>query len=231
MQNINDTERLESNRPSLSPAALAWERRLGALKRLGGLCACVGFMVWRARAYPEFWSKTLWALETSLYGVLIASYLRRLPAISPARGPRELLAPYLVAALPFAVFMQPVNIAALPHTFFAGQILLLVGTLLTVTGMLTLGPSFSISAEARTPVLHGVYRWIRHPVYLGELIATTGVALIRLSWLSMGLLAACWITQVWRAGVEEEKLSATFPTYAEYRARKGGFFPRWPKGT
>lgn len=230
MENINDTHDPAADGPSPPPRPAAWERQLGALKRIGGLCACLTFMVWRARAYDEFWSKTLWALETALFGVLLVSYARRRPAVSPARGARELVAPYLIATLPFAVFVQPVNVAALPDTFVPGQMLLLVGTLLTVSGMLTLGPSFSISAEARAPVTRGVYRWIRHPVYLGELIATTGVALIRLSWLSMGLLAAFWMAQMWRASVEEAKLSAAFPAYGDYCRRTGGFLPRWPRG-
>ena len=173
-----------------------------------------------------FWSKSLWVLETSLYAVLLFNYLTRLPAISPARGLREMVAPYLIAALPFAVFLQPVNQEALPRTFIPGQMLLLAGTLLAVTGMATLGRSFSISVEARAPVTGGVYRFIRHPVYLGELVAVTGVALIRLSWLSTALLVACWVSQIVRAGWEEEKLARAFPAYAAYRARTGGFFPR-----
>lgn len=196
------------------------------MKRVTGFCACALFLVWRASEYAAFWSKTLWALETALYGVLVFSYVTRLPAISPARGWRELVAPYLIAALPFAVFVLPVNREALPRTFIAGQLLLLVGTVITVVGMATLGRSFSISVEARAPVTSGLYRYIRHPVYAGEMISVVGVALIRLSWISVALTAAFWALQARRAGWEEQKLVRTFASYAAYQARTGAFFPR-----
>ncbi|NDD30986.1 MAG: isoprenylcysteine carboxylmethyltransferase family protein [Proteobacteria bacterium] len=183
----------------------------------------MAFCAWRASAYRDFWSKSLWALETALYGVLVVAYATRLPAVSHARGWRALVAPYVIASLPFVVFVLPVNVAALPQTFVPGQALLVIGTLLTVTAMATLGRSFSISVEARRPVTRGVYRFVRHPVYLGEMVALLGVALIRLSPLSLALTAAFWVLQALRARWEDEALVGAFPAHASYVDRVGRF--------
>lgn len=199
--------------------------RLAPWKRAAGLVVCIAFCAWRASAYRDFWSKSLWALETALYGVLVVAYATRLPAVSHARGWRALIAPYLIAALPFAVFVLPVNLAALPRTFLPGQALLICGTLLTVTAMATLGRSFSISVEARRPVTTGVYRFVRHPVYLGEMVALLGVALIRLSPLSLALTAAFWVLQAQRARWEDEALIGAFPSHAGYVRDVGRFGP------
>jgi protein-S-isoprenylcysteine O-methyltransferase Ste14 len=47
-------------------------------------------------------------------------------------------------------------------------LLLLDGNALAVLVMVQHGRSFSIMAEARQLVTSGVYRWVRHPLYLAE---------------------------------------------------------------
>ena len=55
--------------------------------------------------------------------------------------------------------------------------LLLGGNALAVLVLLQLGRSFSIMAEARQLVTAGVYRWVRHPLYLAEELAVIGIVL------------------------------------------------------
>lgn len=100
-----------------------------------------------------------------------------------------------------------------------------VATFLTVWGIWTLRRSFSITVDARTMVVAGPYRLVRHPVYLGEMLATAGVAVLHFSPLNL-LLVFCFITlQLVRARMEERKLSCNFPEYSCYARKTFWFLP------
>ena len=71
--------------------------------------------------------------------------------------------------------------------------------------------------EARDLVTSGAYRLVRHPIYLGELVAATGVLLPALAPLTILIFAAFCLCQFARAVVEERVLSAAFPRYGDYR--------------
>jgi len=99
-----------------------------------------------------------------------------------------------------------------------------VGAFLSAVGIATLGKSFGISAAARKPVFHGIYKYLRHPVYLGELISYLGVMIFRFSWGALGVYLVFLVLQILRARIEEEKLEKIFPEYGDYRERTS-FFP------
>ena len=85
--------------------------------------------------------------------------------------------------------------------------------------MWTLRKSFSITVEVRELVTNGPYRWIRHPVYLGEVLAAAAVTVWRFSFLNLAVLSFFVVLQLLRARLEEEKLARNIPAYKEY-ARK-----------
>ncbi len=72
---------------------------------------------------------------------------------------------------------------------------------------------------------HGPYRWIRHPMYAGLLIAAAGcvgwdAGLYRaMLWLGLGLVLAA------KTQIEEKLLCEKFADYALYRANTWRFFP------
>jgi protein-S-isoprenylcysteine O-methyltransferase Ste14 len=94
-----------------------------------------------------------------------------------------------------------------------------LSTAFTVWGMWALRRSFSITVEARELVASGPYRFIRHPIYSGEIAAATTVALWRFSWPNIALLAIFIGIQLTRARMEEVKLELNFPEYREYAKR------------
>ena len=101
----------------------------------------------------------------------------------PRAGER---APLSGALAGLAGTLAPVALSVSPIT--ENEILLATGTTLTVIGLLasvvavaSLGRCFGIFPEARGLVTHGLYRWSRHPVYLGEYIAVGGIVLSSLS--------------------------------------------------
>lgn len=100
------------------------------------------------------------------------------------------------------------------------------GMALSVVSVLALGRCFGIMPEARGLVTRGPYRWIRHPLYVGESIFCLGGVLANRSPSTAALFVAYIAVQYWRARMEENALRHAFPAaYAEYRGRTPGFMP------
>ena len=97
-------------------------------------------------------------------------------------------------------------------------------TALTVWGMWTLRRAFSITVEVRQLVTGGPYRFVRHPIYAGEMITAAAVATWRLSWMSMALLALFCGIQITRSRWEEQKLTRVFPDYRTTTGRSWWFW-------
>lgn len=104
-------------------------------------------------------------------------------------------------------------------------ILLLSGNTLCIMVVLDLGRSLGIMPEARRLVTTGVYRRVRHPLYLAEDIALLGIFLQFRSWPAAAVLLAHLIVQLRRMDWEEGILSGVFPEYAEYQRRSHRLVP------
>lgn len=104
-------------------------------------------------------------------------------------------------------------------------LLLVSGNLFSILAALDLGRSLSILPEARVLVTHGIYRVIRHPLYLGEGVAFLGVLAAFRSWPALALLALQFLFQWRRMRWEEGVLSAQFSDYPAYRARTAALLP------
>jgi protein-S-isoprenylcysteine O-methyltransferase Ste14 len=84
-----------------------------------------------------------------------------------------------------------------------------------------------VTRQQHTLVLHGPYRWIRHPFYDSAGLLTVGISLIAANWflLVTGVLVFCLL--IIRTRTEEENLIARFGgSYRAYMARTGRFLPR-----
>ena len=71
----------------------------------------------------------------------------------------------------------------------------------------------------------GPYALVRHPLYLGEIIAIVGVALQYLSAWALLLLALVCAIQFRRIKNEERVLLQAFPEYADYMAHTARLVP------
>lgn len=176
----------------------------------------LGVFLWeRVRQYSIFAVKGLWLAESALFVVLIIAYLFRSAPVSRSTGVNEIIIPLIGSALPFLLLISP------PSPLVTTNIKLLYGllwwmtaaTALTVWGMWALRSSFSITVEARTLVTAAPYRFIRHPVYLGEILAAASVAIIRLSPQGIIILFIFIAIQLYRTSMEDKKLTAVFPEY------------------
>lgn len=82
--------------------------------------------------------------------------------------------------------------------------------------VLCLGRCFGILPEARGLVRRGPYRIVRHPVYLGEMGACTGLAIAAPGVVNVVALVAVIAAQFVRMSLEETALRAAFPAYQSY---------------
>lgn len=104
-------------------------------------------------------------------------------------------------------------------------LLTLCGNTLAIIVLTQLRGSFSIMAESRELVTAGVYRRVRHPLYLAEEIAAIGVVMQFFSLWTALILAVQIGFQLRRMRNEEVILAETFPEYLGYRARTARILP------
>jgi len=103
--------------------------------------------------------------------------------------------------------------------YLVSLLLIIGGTGLAIYAALVLGRSISILPEARRLVTRGPYALLRHPLYLGEIVAIAGVALQYRSAWALLLLALVCAFQLQRMKYEERVLFQVFPKYGDYMAR------------
>src|SRR5204863_279376 len=88
-----------------------------------------------------------------------------------------------------------------------------------------LGRRFSIVPEARGLVTAGPYELVRHPIYLGEILAGFGLLLpVLFTWDAL-VFAVFIAAQLSRIHFEERVLSATYPQYEAYARRTRRLIP------
>ncbi len=77
-----------------------------------------------------------------------------------------------------------------------------------------------------TLVRHGLYTYVRHPIYAGGVVIVVGLALIRPAW---SFVTACILGFIWlivQARLEEIDLLQRMPDYKDYMKQVPRFLPR-----
>jgi protein-S-isoprenylcysteine O-methyltransferase Ste14 len=93
-----------------------------------------------------------------------------------------------------------------------------VGLMIVIVGKLSLGRSFGLTPANRGVVSTGVYRFVRHPIYLGYLITHVGFLIANpISW-NIAMLTVADIALVLRARAEEQTLARDH-AYRDYMRR------------
>jgi protein-S-isoprenylcysteine O-methyltransferase Ste14 len=105
------------------------------------------------------------------------------------------------------------------------EALLTIGLIVMVIGLVSLGRSFGIMPRARGLKQTGLYRWVRHPIYLGEFLAFTGMFALTISPITTLVYIAFVALQSYRMVVEERTLTVAYPEYAAYSARTARLLP------
>jgi protein-S-isoprenylcysteine O-methyltransferase Ste14 len=93
-----------------------------------------------------------------------------------------------------------------------------IGLIVVVMGKLTLGRSFGLAPANRGVVSSGVYRLVRHPIYLGYLITHVGFLLANPDVWNIVVLVGADVALMLRARCEEQTLVAD-EAYRSYMER------------
>ncbi len=105
-------------------------------------------------------------------------------------------------------------------------LLITSGLAFSVYSLAYLGRSFGVVPHARKLVRSGPYRWVRHPLYVGEFISFAGAVLAVLNLYTALVFVFFVMVQAYRANQEERVLRGAFPEYESYVAQAGRFTPR-----
>ncbi|WP_341868087.1 isoprenylcysteine carboxylmethyltransferase family protein [Cupriavidus lacunae] len=114
-----------------------------------------------------------------------------------------------------AIQLAPGN-HLVPEIFGAG--LQAAGLAWQIYAKLTLRFSFGILPANRGIVSHGAYRFVRHPIYLGYVIADVGFLLTNFGLQNLLVCAGLYLLQYVRI-YREEKLLSDDPEYRRYREK------------
>jgi protein-S-isoprenylcysteine O-methyltransferase Ste14 len=167
-----------------------------------------------------------------------------LALLRPARGqdlasvrpdPFVMLALFVLplAAAPLAAFGARRAIDVLPYAntlSWCGVALVAAGLALRIAAMARLGRRFApVVALQKEHALEtgGPYAFVRHPGYLGALLACLGASVVFGSALALPVPALMLVAQLARVHREEALLAAGFgEEWARYSARTGALLPR-----
>ena len=91
-----------------------------------------------------------------------------------------------------------------------------IGLSVVIAGKLSLGRSFGLMPANRGVVSSGLYRLVRHPIYMGYLITHTGFVAANPTVWNIAMLVGADLALMWRAVCEEQTLSRD-AAYREYQ--------------
>ena len=159
----------------------------------------------------------------AFYVLIIWCYLRRRPARATSDSVTAHWAAVTATLTPFAFPL----LAGAPRSgpLLAADILLLTGITWSIWALSSLGRNLSVLAQARDLIDRGPYRWVRHPLYCGEIVSALGLAMAAGTAAAAGLWVALCALQVYRAIREEQVLARALPGYSIYRQRTAALLP------
>jgi protein-S-isoprenylcysteine O-methyltransferase Ste14 len=117
------------------------------------------------------------------------------------------------------------------NTFFAiGSILAIIGLIIRVTSILTLKQQFTYTVtkiEDHKLIESGLYKIIRHPGYLGQLIIFLGISTSLSNWLSILLMIVPVLLGYLNRIIVEEKfmIEQMGQKYIDYQKRTKRLIP------
>jgi protein-S-isoprenylcysteine O-methyltransferase Ste14 len=137
-----------------------------------------------------------------------------------------IIAAFLLPYVPLFSFVNfaPVN----PTLSIFGIVLIIIGDVILISARQHLGKNWSQTVAAKEGhelVTSGPYRYARHPMYAGGLIAAIGSA-ITAGGAFVLLLILLGLIFIWRTGAEDKLMERQFPSeYPEYMKRTKKFIP------
>jgi len=164
------------------------------------------------------------ALAVAFYALAICCYLRRGPAVATSGSATAHAAAITATWLPFALPLLPGSPPG-PDRQALADGLLTCGMGWAVWSLRYLDRNVSVLAQARDVVVQGPYRWVRHPLYSGEMVSSLGLAITVNTYSALALWVALCGLQAYRAVREEQVLLQACPAYRSYRSSTAALLP------
>ena len=114
--------------------------------------------------------------------------------------------------------------------FWFGIVIFVVGGLTTLVAVLQLNvhlSPFPSPLPGSKLIENGIYKYIRHPIYTGIILAFFGFAFISDSGFRLLISTVLFLLFYFKTIYEEKRLIEMFPDYSQYRNRSGRFFPKF----
>jgi protein-S-isoprenylcysteine O-methyltransferase Ste14 len=135
-----------------------------------------------------------------------------------------------VQGLLFAAYLLPIYYslpfsaaAWLTYILLAVGVGVLVGAVLQLNTHLTPWPS---PAKNGRLISSGFFKYVRHPIYTGILLALAGWALRQQNAWQLCLCLFLWVLFYFKSRYEEMRLRKVYPGYKNYQQKTGRFLPR-----
>ncbi|AYH45627.1 methyltransferase [Azoarcus sp. DN11] len=152
-------------------------------------------------------------LTFALAETLIAGFfLLRPPPRTVTTNPPELAAAALGTFLP--LLLRPTTDTPLPFS----ELGLMAGSGFLIAGVLSLNRSFALIPALRELKTEGMYRLVRHPIYLSYLITYSCYLTANFSVENLAIVCGSALLLLTRVHFEERHLAKT-PEYRAYQAR------------
>ena len=190
-----------------------------------------------------------WFLVLMLFLFFMGAYLTRSNPVLRANRLREILFPLFCGTLPMLItesfsfngyeFVKSQAMLGdlfkpMAHIFpgyWSGLSIALIigGHAIAVWAIFHLRRSFGIFTEVRTLITSGPYRYVRHPIYVGESFATIGLCDFYPSLFNIAVTIVFLVSQRIRAHFEEQKFLHAIPEYKIFMEKAGAYWPRLRK--
>jgi len=165
-------------------------------------------------------------LTVAFLAFLLGIYAVRSKAIAHDHNPLAIAVALIGSFILYGIFLIPGQLRSTDVWVLAlSDICLACGMVLALYSLSYLRNRFSIVPEARGLVTSGPYRFVRHPIYLGEIIAGFGLVTPTLFSLHALVLAIFVAAQLCRTYYEERMLQRVYPTYEGYARRTRRLIP------
>lgn len=178
-----------------------------------GLFVLMAVRMYRAVGLGASWVNYL---QLAAEGIAVVLIVLRRPASEVSARPTDWGVAFGATAAPLllrpAPHTEPLLAAAVP------ALLMMFGLWLQISAKLSLGRAYGVAPANRGLATRGLYRLVRHPIYLAYVIGQAGFLLLNPTPWNLGVLAIAWGLQVLRIQAEE-RLLARDPAHADFRAK------------
>lgn len=150
-----------------------------------------------------------------------------------ARGEGYVVVQFILLTLLVLGPSAPADAGGWPQPFgllgkISGGLLMAAGLAMCALGFVYLGQNLTPLPRPREDaylVVNGPYRWVRHPIYSGIILAAFGLALVYNGIFTLGYAFLLLGFFHLKSRREEEWLSEKFPEYREYQQRVRKLIP------